>query len=136
MCTRSSAIPWPDHLHDMRARRAREYDRWVHRRLCHEPDHLDRRVLLFDRVLLCVGLSFVHCDDVRAAAGDLRAMNMSRLAAALAVALLALLPFGASEYALHIAIQILIWGFTYTAWSMMGRFGLTSFGPRAFLCVC
>src|SRR5216684_2605442 len=60
-------------------------------------------------------------------------MSVSRLAAALAVALLALLPFGASEYALHIAIQILIWGFIYTAWSMMGRFGLTSFGHGAFL---
>ena len=34
---------------------------------------------------------------------------------------------------LHIAIQILIWGFIYTAWSMMGRFGLTSFGHGAFL---
>ena len=60
-------------------------------------------------------------------------MSVSRLVAALAVALLALLPFGASEYALHIAIQILIWGFIYTAWSMMGRFGLTSFGHGAFL---
>jgi branched-chain amino acid transport system permease protein len=60
-------------------------------------------------------------------------VSVSRLAAALAVALLAVLPFGASEYALHIAIQILIWGFIYTAWSIMGRFGLTSFGHGAFL---
>jgi branched-chain amino acid transport system permease protein len=56
-----------------------------------------------------------------------------RVAAAAALVLLALLPFAASEYMLHIAIQILIWGFIYTAWSMMGRFGLTSFGHGAFL---
>jgi ABC-type branched-subunit amino acid transport system permease subunit len=60
-------------------------------------------------------------------------LSVTRLVMALTIALLALLPFGASEYALHIAIQILIWGFIYTAWSMMGRFGLTSFGHGAFL---
>jgi branched-chain amino acid transport system permease protein len=46
---------------------------------------------------------------------------------------LAIVPFVASDYVLHIAIQILIWGLIYTAWSMMGRFGLTSFGHGAFL---
>ncbi|HXC30208.1 MAG TPA: branched-chain amino acid ABC transporter permease [Stellaceae bacterium] len=46
---------------------------------------------------------------------------------------LAIVPFVASEYVLHVAIQILIWGFIYTAWSLMGRFGLTSFGHGAFL---
>ena len=56
-----------------------------------------------------------------------------RLAAAAALILLALLPLVASDYVLHIAIQILIWGSIYTAWSMMGRFGLTSFGHGAFL---
>jgi branched-chain amino acid transport system permease protein len=60
-------------------------------------------------------------------------MNMARLVAATALVLLALVPLVASEYMLHIAIQILIWGFIYTAWSMMGRFGLTSFGHGAFL---
>ena len=30
-------------------------------------------------------------------------------------------------------IQILLWGFVYTAWSMMGRFGLVSLGHGAFL---
>jgi len=60
-------------------------------------------------------------------------MSVTRLVAALAIALLALLPFGASEYALHIAIQILIWGFIYTAWSLMGRFGFVSFGHGAFM---
>ena len=60
-------------------------------------------------------------------------MKSTRLVAAMAVVILALLPFGVSEYVLHIAIQILIWGYIYTAWSMMGRFGLTSFGHGAFL---
>ena len=46
---------------------------------------------------------------------------------------LALVPFFAADYVLHIAIQILLWGFIYTAWSVMGRFGLTSFGHGAFL---
>lgn len=57
----------------------------------------------------------------------------NRVLAVIAVVLLALLPLVAADYVLHIAIQILIWGFVYTAWSMMGRFGLTSFGHGAFL---
>src|SRR3546814_7827226 len=43
--------------------------------------------------------------------------------------LLAILAFpllGFSDYVLHIAISILIWGFIYTGWSVMGRFGLVS----------
>jgi branched-chain amino acid transport system permease protein len=41
--------------------------------------------------------------------------------------------FPASEkYYLHLLIQILLWGYIYTAWSLMGRFGLTSFGHGAF----
>jgi branched-chain amino acid transport system permease protein len=41
--------------------------------------------------------------------------------------------FGASEkYYLHLLIQILIWSFIYTGWSLMGRFGLTSLGHGAF----
>lgn len=58
---------------------------------------------------------------------------MGRAVAAVGLVLLALLPFAIAEYTLHIAIQILIWAFIYTAWSMMGRFGLTSFGHGAFL---
>jgi branched-chain amino acid transport system permease protein len=53
--------------------------------------------------------------------------------------LLALLPvaihflFGASEkYYLHLVVQILLWAFIYTGWSLMGRFGLTSLGHGAF----
>jgi branched-chain amino acid transport system permease protein len=53
--------------------------------------------------------------------------------------LLILLPVGvrfafpaAEKYYLHLLIQILIWSFIYTGWSLMGRFGLTSLGHGAF----
>ena len=47
---------------------------------------------------------------------------------------LCLFPFaGFSGYVLHLAIMILIWGTVYTAWSLMGRFGLVSLGHGAFL---
>jgi branched-chain amino acid transport system permease protein len=48
-------------------------------------------------------------------------------------ALLVALPFIASTYFLHLVIQILIWAFIYTAWSLMGRFGFVSFGHGAFM---
>jgi branched-chain amino acid transport system permease protein len=41
------------------------------------------------------------------------------------------LPAG-EKYYLHLAVQILLWAFIYTAWSLMGRFGLTSLGHGAF----
>jgi len=60
-------------------------------------------------------------------------------AALIGIALLLALPFivrtffSASEkYYLHLLIQILIWSFIYTGWSLMGRFGLTSLGHGAF----
>ncbi len=48
-------------------------------------------------------------------------------------ALLAGVPFVAPPYFMHIIIQMLLWGFIYTAWSIMGRFGLVSLGHGAFL---
>jgi len=55
------------------------------------------------------------------------------------LAALALVPLGirygfasSEKYYLHILIQILLWAFIYTGWSLMGRFGLTSFGHGAF----
>ena len=36
-------------------------------------------------------------------------------------------------YFMHLAIQILLWGFIYTAWALMGRFGFVSFGHGAFM---
>lgn len=49
-------------------------------------------------------------------------------------ALAALVPLlGLSDYAIHILVQILLWGFVYTGWSLMGRFGLVSLGHGAFM---
>ena len=49
-------------------------------------------------------------------------------------ALLISVPFiGVPDYYLHLLILILIWGFIYTAWSLMGRFGLVSLGHGAFM---
>jgi branched-chain amino acid transport system permease protein len=39
---------------------------------------------------------------------------------------------GGERYYLHVLIQILLWAFIYTGWSLMGRFGLTSLGHGAF----
>jgi branched-chain amino acid transport system permease protein len=53
--------------------------------------------------------------------------------AAIGIAALAAIPFlGLGNYHLHILITILIWGFIYTAWSIMGRFGMVSLGHGAF----
>ena len=49
------------------------------------------------------------------------------------VAVLAALPLVLPTYFLHIAVQVLLWGLIYTAWAMMGRFGLTSLGHGAFM---
>ena len=65
-------------------------------------------------------------------------MRISR-SAVIGLAALVLLPFviraffSASEkYYLHLLIQILLWSFIYTGWSLMGRFGLTSLGHGTF----
>ena len=52
----------------------------------------------------------------------------------IAVAVFALLPLvGIGNYYMHLAITIMLWSFIYTGWSIMGRFGLVSFGHGAFL---
>lgn len=44
------------------------------------------------------------------------------------------IPFaGFTDYVLHLAISVLLWGFIYTGWSLMGRFGLVSLGHGAFV---
>lgn len=55
------------------------------------------------------------------------------------LAALCILPFiltaaapESSRYYLHIVIQMLLWAQIYTAWSLMGRHGLTSLGHGAF----
>jgi branched-chain amino acid transport system permease protein len=37
------------------------------------------------------------------------------------------------NYPLHLAILILLWGYIYTSWALMGRLGLVSFGHGAFM---
>lgn len=65
-------------------------------------------------------------------------MRMRMIAYAVGLLALIALPFviraaGLSEkYLLHMLIQILLWSFIYTGWSLMGRFGLTSLGHGAF----
>ena len=55
------------------------------------------------------------------------------LAALIALPFVIRYGFGASEkYYLHLLVQILLWAFIYTGWSLMGRFGLTSLGHGAF----
>jgi branched-chain amino acid transport system permease protein len=60
-------------------------------------------------------------------------MTRRLLPLAAALLLMVLLPLALGEYLLHIAVQILLWGYIYTAWSLMGRFGLVSLGHGAFL---
>lgn len=63
-------------------------------------------------------------------------LSPKAIAGLVAVALLPVvvkLLFPSSErYYLHLLIQILLWAFIYTGWSLMGRFGLTSLGHGAF----
>ncbi|MEZ5856602.1 MAG: branched-chain amino acid ABC transporter permease [Hyphomicrobiaceae bacterium] len=66
-------------------------------------------------------------------------MSRSRIGWVVGLGLLFLLPFfirtgfeDSQKYYLHLAIQILLWSFIYTSWSLMGRFGLTSLGHGAF----
>ena len=52
----------------------------------------------------------------------------------IALALLAAVPLaGIGNYPLHLLIQVLLWGYIYTSWSIMGRLGLVSFGHGAFM---
>ena len=63
----------------------------------------------------------------------LTAKALFGLIAIAALPLLVRLLFPSSErYYLHLLIQILLWAFIYTGWSLMGRFGLTSLGHGAF----
>jgi branched-chain amino acid transport system permease protein len=60
-------------------------------------------------------------------------MSMTRMSLIAGIAILFALPAVMPPYFLHLAIQILIWAFIYTAWALMGRFGFVSFGHGAFL---
>jgi branched-chain amino acid transport system permease protein len=60
-------------------------------------------------------------------------MIAQRMAAFFGLGLLVALPAFAPVYFMHLAIQILLWGFIYTAWALMGRFGFVSLGHGAFM---
>ncbi len=120
-------------LHDLRAGRARQHDRRLHRRVHHQPDHRDRRLLFLDRALLRARIHAVHRAHLHPPARDRRSMNARRIGAVAGLAVLLALPFVTPAYFLHLLIQILLWGFIYTAWSTMGRFGLVSLGHGAFM---
>jgi branched-chain amino acid transport system permease protein len=61
-------------------------------------------------------------------------VNSRHAAWAVGLAALVALPFVYREpYHLHILVLILIWSFAYTAWSIMGRFGLVSLGHGGFM---
>jgi branched-chain amino acid transport system permease protein len=61
-------------------------------------------------------------------------VNSRYIAWAVGLAALVALPFVYREpYHLHILVLILIWSFAYTAWSIMGRFGLVSLGHGGFM---
>ena len=40
---------------------------------------------------------------------------------------------GIGNYPLHLMILVLLWGYIYTSWSLMGRLGMVSFGHGAFM---
>jgi branched-chain amino acid transport system permease protein len=46
---------------------------------------------------------------------------------------LVILPQFVPSYFMHLLIQILLWGYVYTSWSIMGRFGFVSLGHGAFM---
>ncbi len=61
-------------------------------------------------------------------------MNSRHAAWGIGLAALIALPFVYRDpYHLHILVLILIWSFAYTAWSIMGRFGLVSLGHGGFM---
>jgi branched-chain amino acid transport system permease protein len=61
-------------------------------------------------------------------------VNSRHIAWAVGLVALVALPFVYREpYHLHILVLILIWSFAYTAWSIMGRFGLVSLGHGGFM---
>src|SRR5262249_55250631 len=120
-------------VHDLRPRRLGRHDRRLCRCLCDEPDHCHRRLLLQHRIVLCLRLYVLHRSDVCAAERSIFPVTAQHaMIAGLAVVLVALSHFVA-PYFMDLLIQILLWGFVYTSWSIMGRFGFVSLGHGAFM---
>src|SRR5262249_31928158 len=122
----------PPDVHDLRARGARQHDRRLRRRLRHERDHFGWRLLCIDGVGLRPRVHLLHRADVHAAARDSGTMTFLRTTrrnvgrnvgtvtlALIGLAILVAAPFVTPGYFLHLVIQVLLWGFVYTAWSLM-----------------
>ena len=125
-----------DHLPDLRAWRARQFRRRLHRGVRVRADHFAGRPVLRSRMGLRAGLRLLHRHDVHPARGPFceALVNPRHIAWAVGLAALIALPFVYREpYHLHILVLILIWSFAYTAWSIMGRFGLVSLGHGGFM---
>jgi branched-chain amino acid transport system permease protein len=64
-------------------------------------------------------------------------MTGARVLGLVGLIALAMAPFAPlgdlREYTIHVLVQIFIWSFIGGAWSLMGRFGLTSLGHGAFV---
>jgi branched-chain amino acid transport system permease protein len=60
-------------------------------------------------------------------------MNARSVPLLIGLAILVAAPLVTPGYFLHLVIQVLLWGFIYTAWSLMGRFGFVSLGHGAFM---
>src|SRR3954471_10445048 len=85
---------------------------------------------------LRAGVRLLHRHDVHPARGPFceALVNPRHIAWVVGLAALIALPFVYREpYHLHILVLILIWSFAYTAWSIMGRFGLVSLGHGGFM---
>src|ERR1700709_681372 len=75
-----------------------------------------------------------HDDHPARGPGGEALVTLTRIGPWIAGAALIALPFVYRDaYHLHILIQILIWSFAYTSWSMMGRFGLAALGHGGVL---
>src|SRR6185312_6526430 len=121
-------------VHDLRAGRPREHGGRLLRRLHHGPGHLGGRGHRVHRDGLRDRVRDLHRAHVRAAGRDLREASLTPLRVLAVLALVPVLLLGpAQEYIWHVIIQIFLWSFVGNAWSLMGRFGLVSFGHGAFL---
>src|SRR5262249_27367002 len=110
-----------------------QHDRRLHRRVRDQPDHRHRRLLHQHPAVLRARVHVVFPADVCAPARDLRPISPRPLAPPPPLALPSSLPLLAPPYFMHLLIQMLLWGFVYTAWSIMGRFGFVSLGHGAFM---
>jgi branched-chain amino acid transport system permease protein len=73
-----------------------------------------------------------HAETLAPARNHLR--DYVRNLALLGVPLLLVVPFlPIPRYYLHLIVLFFIWGFIYTSWAIMGRFGLVSLGHGAFM---